>query len=78
MKKAEQVVFESYDDPSMSTVIRELIEAVGLSGQTFGSGQELLKAKLPNVSSCLVLDVLYKIIGIVHFHADAAGTPVFR
>jgi hypothetical protein len=26
MKKAEQVVFVSYDDPSMRTVIREPIE----------------------------------------------------
>ena len=45
------------DDPSMRTAIRELIEAVGLSCQTFGSGQELLEAKLPDVPSCLVLDV---------------------
>lgn len=40
MKKAEQVVFVIYDDPSMRTAIRELIEAVGLTCQTFGSGQD--------------------------------------
>src|SRR5882724_2422781 len=57
MKKAEQAVFVIDDDPSMRTAIRELIEAVGLSRQTFGSGQELLEAKLPDVPSCLVLDV---------------------
>jgi FixJ family two-component response regulator len=57
MKKAEQVVFVIDDDPSMQTAIRELIEAVGLSCQIFGSGQELLEAKLPDVPSCLVLDV---------------------
>jgi FixJ family two-component response regulator len=57
MKKAEQVVFVIDDDPSMQTAIRELIEAVGLSCQTFGSGQELLEATLPDVPSCLVLDV---------------------
>jgi RNA polymerase sigma factor (sigma-70 family) len=57
MKHADQVVFVIDDDPSMRTAIRELIEAVGLSCQTFGSGQELLAAKLPDLPSCLVLDV---------------------
>jgi FixJ family two-component response regulator len=57
MTKAEQLVFVIDDDPSMRTAIRELIEAVGLSCQTFGSGQELLEAKLPDLPSCLVLDV---------------------
>lgn len=57
MKRAEQVVFVIDDDPSMRTAIRELIEAVGISCQTFGSGQELLNATLPDVPSCLVLDV---------------------
>lgn len=57
MTKADQVVFVIDDDPSMRTAIKELIEAVGLSCQTFGSGQEFLAAKLPDVPSCLVLDV---------------------
>jgi RNA polymerase sigma factor (sigma-70 family) len=57
MKKAEQVVLVIDDDPSMRTAIKELIEAVGISCQTFGSGQELLNATLPDVPSCLVLDV---------------------
>lgn len=57
MKKEDQVVFVIDDDPSMRTALRELIEAVGLSCQTFGSGQELLNAKLPDVPSCMVLDV---------------------
>ena len=57
MKEAEQVVFVIDDDPSMLMAIRELIEGVGLTCQTFGSGQELLEAKLPEVPSCLVLDV---------------------
>src|SRR6266852_3645880 len=57
MKKTDQLVFVIDDDPSMRTAIKELIEAVGLSCQTFESGQELLEAKLPDVPSCLVLDV---------------------
>lgn len=57
MKQADQVVFVLDDDPSMRTAIRELIEAVGMSCQTFGSGQELLGAVLPDVPRSLVLDV---------------------
>lgn len=57
MKKADQVVFVIDDDPSMRTAIKDLIEAVGISCQTFGSGQELLEAQLPDVPSCMVLDV---------------------
>jgi RNA polymerase sigma factor (sigma-70 family) len=57
MKKADQLVFVIDDDPSMRTAIKELIEAVGLSCQTFESGQEFLEAKLPDIPSCLVLDV---------------------
>ena len=57
MKKAEQVVFVIDDDASMRMAISELIEAVGISCQTFGSGQELLDATLPDVPGCLVLDV---------------------
>jgi RNA polymerase sigma factor (sigma-70 family) len=57
MNKPEQVVFVIDDDPSMRTAIKELIEAVGMSCQTFGTGQELLGATLPDVPSSLVLDV---------------------
>jgi RNA polymerase sigma factor (sigma-70 family) len=57
MKKSDQVVFVIDDDASMRTAIKELIEAVGMSCQTFESGQELLRTDLPDVPSSLVLDV---------------------
>jgi FixJ family two-component response regulator len=57
MKKPDQVVLVIDDDPSIRMAIRELIEAVGISCQTFESGQELLNATLPDVPGCLVLDV---------------------
>jgi FixJ family two-component response regulator len=57
MKKADQLVLVIDDDPSMRQAITELIEAVGLSCQTFGSGKEFLEAELPDVPKCLVLDV---------------------
>jgi FixJ family two-component response regulator len=57
MKKADQVVFVIEDDPSMRTAIKRLVEAVGLSVETFGSGKEFFDHTLPDVPACLVLDV---------------------
>jgi FixJ family two-component response regulator len=57
VKHADQVVFVIDDDPSMRSAIKDLIEAVGIRCQTFASGQELLRAELPDVPSSLVLDV---------------------
>ena len=57
MKKADQLVLVIDDDPSMRLAITELIEAVGLSCQTFGSAKEFLGAELPDVPKCLVLDI---------------------
>jgi FixJ family two-component response regulator len=57
MKKVDQIVFVVDDDSSMRTAIQELIEAVGLSCQTFESAQQFLSSELPDVPRCLVLDV---------------------
>ena len=57
MKKADQVVFVIEDDPSMRTAIKRLVEAAGLSVETFGSGKEFFDHTLPDVPACLVLDV---------------------
>lgn len=57
MKKADQVVFVIEDDPSMRTAIKRLVEAMGLSVETFGSGKEFFDHTLPDVPACLVLDV---------------------
>ena len=57
MTKAHQVVFVIDDDPSVRGAIERLVKAVGLGVATFGSGQEFLETKLPEVPSCAVLDV---------------------
>jgi FixJ family two-component response regulator len=41
----------------MRIALKELIEAVGLSCQTFESGQEFLAHTLSDIPSCLILDV---------------------
>lgn len=57
MEQAEQVVLVIDDDSSMPSEIAELIGAVGLTSQTFASAEEFLEADLPDVPSCLILDV---------------------
>jgi RNA polymerase sigma factor (sigma-70 family) len=57
MSEPESIVFVVDDDPSVRCAIERLIGTVGLQVQVFGSAQEFLASKLPNVPSCLVLDI---------------------
>jgi RNA polymerase sigma factor (sigma-70 family) len=57
MSEPESIVFVVDDDPSVRSAIERLIGTVGLQVQLFGSAQEFLATKLPNVPSCLVLDI---------------------
>jgi FixJ family two-component response regulator len=45
------------DDESMRRGLTNLFESVGLRVEAFGSAPELLQRKLPDVPSCLVLDI---------------------
>jgi FixJ family two-component response regulator len=51
------IVFVVDDDESMRRGLTNLFESVGLQVQAFGSAPELLQKKLPDVPSCLVLDI---------------------
>ena len=51
------VVFIIDDDESMRRALTNLFESVGLRAEVFGSASELLQRKLPDVASCLVLDI---------------------
>jgi len=57
MKRPENLVFVVEDDASMRTALKNLLRSVGLDAQLFTSAQEFLEADLPNVPSCLILDV---------------------
>ena len=57
MSEPESIVFVVNDDPSVRSAIKRLIGSVGLQVKLFGSAQEFLTSKLPNVPSCLVLDI---------------------
>jgi len=56
-KIPSQVVFVVDDDASMRDAISRLLNAVGLTVQTFASAREFLNRSLPDVPGCVVLDV---------------------
>jgi FixJ family two-component response regulator len=51
------VVYVIDDDDSMRRGLTNLFESVGLRVEAFGSAPELLQKKLPDVPSCVVLDI---------------------
>ena len=53
----EPVVFVVDDDPSVREGLSRLFRSVGLQVKAFASGAEFLRNQLPDVQSCLVLDV---------------------
>jgi FixJ family two-component response regulator len=58
LASAEQpIVFVIDDDESMRRALTNLFQSVGLRVEAFGSAPELLQSKLPDVASCLVLDI---------------------
>jgi len=51
------IVFVVEDDASMGRALSNLFQSVGLQVEVFGSASEMLQGKLPDVASCLVLDI---------------------
>jgi RNA polymerase sigma factor (sigma-70 family) len=51
------IVFVVDDDPSVRSSIKFLLSTVGLQVESFDSADTLLRKKLPDAPSCLVLDV---------------------
>jgi FixJ family two-component response regulator len=54
---SQPIVFVIEDDPSMRDALTNLFRSVGLQVQAFGSGPEFFQSKIPDVASCLVVDV---------------------
>jgi FixJ family two-component response regulator len=56
-KSESPIVFIIDDDEGVRGALANLFQSVGLDVQGFGSASELLQTKLPDVASCLVLDI---------------------
>jgi FixJ family two-component response regulator len=53
----EPIVFIIDDDLSVRRALTNLFQSVGLEVEAFGSAPEMLQSRLPDVASCLVLDI---------------------
>ena len=53
----DPVVLVVDDDPSLREALSSLLRSVGFRVEVFGSAPEMLEAPLPDVASCLVLDI---------------------
>jgi FixJ family two-component response regulator len=53
----EPIVFIIDDDVSVRRALTNLFQSVGLEVEAFGSAPEMLQSRLPDVASCLVLDI---------------------
>jgi len=57
MSDPEQIVFVVDDDPLVRDSVADVLSAAGLAAQTFGSATEFIRARRPDISACLILDV---------------------
>jgi FixJ family two-component response regulator len=57
MTSPPAIVFIVDDDDRMRAATQRLLRTVGLHSEAFATPQEFLRHKLPDVSSCLILDV---------------------
>src|SRR5262245_33148928 len=60
----------------MREALRSLLRSVSLRVETFGSAADLLRSKLPDVASCLVLDVRLPGLSGLDFQAELAKANI--
>ncbi|GLR88126.1 response regulator transcription factor [Bradyrhizobium iriomotense] len=72
----EPIVLVVDDDPSVRRALTNLFESVGLKVAAFGSAQEILQSKPPEVPSCLVLDIRLPGLSGLDLQADLAKANI--
>src|SRR5256885_13676009 len=72
----EPVVFVDDDDESMREALRSLFRSVSLRVETFGSAADFLRSKLPDVASCLVLDIRLPGLSGLDFQTELAKANI--
>ena len=69
-------VFVVDDDALVRKAIQGMLKSVGLHSETFGTAQEFLQSKRPDVPSCLVLDVRLPGVNGLDFQRQLADAGV--
>jgi FixJ family two-component response regulator len=72
----EPVVYVVDDDASVRDALENLFRSVGLRVQVFGSAPEFLQSKLPDVASCLILDIRLPRLSGLDFQVDLAEAGI--
>lgn len=75
-KATEAIVFVVEDDASVRRALSNLFQSVGLNVELFGSASEMLQSKLPDVASCLVLDVRLPGLSGLDFQTELAKANI--
>ena len=76
LSEAQSVVFVVDDDASVRQALQSLFRSVGLQAQVFGSTAEFLSSNLPDVASCLVLDVRLPGVSGLDFQSELAKAKI--
>jgi RNA polymerase sigma factor (sigma-70 family) len=71
-----RIVFAVDDDPSVRSSLKFLLSTVGLQAETFDSADSFLRKKLPDVPSCLVLDVRLPGLSGLEFQRELAARNI--
>jgi FixJ family two-component response regulator len=72
----EPIVYVIDDDASVREALRNLFRSVGLRVEVFGSAPEFLQSKLPDVASCLILDIRLPRLSGLDFQLDLAKAGI--
>ena len=72
----EPIVFVIDDDASMRRALTNLFQSVGLGVEVFGSAPEMLQSRLPDVASCLVLDIRLPGLSGLDFQTELAKANI--
>ncbi len=72
----ESTVFVIDDDVAMRATLSSLFRSVGLRVELFGSAHEFAQIKMPDVASCLVLDIRLPGVSGLDFQAELAEADI--
>jgi len=76
LSENESLVFIIDDDPGVRESLRSLLRSVGLSVDAFSSAAEFLAGRIPDVPSCLILDVRLPGMSGLDFQAQLASANI--
>jgi FixJ family two-component response regulator len=72
----ESIVLVIDDDASVRRALTNLFESIGLKVEVFASAPEMLDSRLPDVASCLVLDIRLPGLSGLDFQTELAKANI--